>query len=164
MRKQGESCRTDRQEGIGEQKTSFGMNDRRSRLGDPSGPRQDDALDVEFYRDGRGAPFERWYATLPPRIQTWTDSKILRLASSHSLLLNGTESLGGRLRELRHLGKGPGYRVYMTIMRDRLIILGGGSKRRQAKDVENARRRLRSLRHREGGHARTDHCPNGRQS
>ena len=50
--------------------------------------------------------------------------------------MNGTESLGGGLRELRHLGKGPGYRVYMTIMRDRLMILGSGDERRQAKDVE----------------------------
>ena len=112
MTKHGRSCRTHRQEGIGEQKTNFGMNDRRGRLGDPSGPRQNDALDVEFFRDRRGAPFKRWYATLPPRIKTWVVSKIHRLASSHDLLLNGTESLGGGLRELRHLGKGPGYRVY----------------------------------------------------
>ena len=164
MRKWDKSGRTDRQEGIGEQKASVGIDDGRGRLGDPSGSRQDDALVVEFFRDGRGAPFERWFTTLPPRIQTWIDLKIRRFASSHGLLLHSTESLGGGLRELRHLGKGPGYRVYMTIMRDRLIILDGGDKRRQAKDVERARQRLRSLQHREGGHARADHRPNGRQS
>lgn len=153
MRKRGAPRQIGRQEGIGEQKANFGMNDGQGGLGDSSGPRQDDPLDVEFFQDGRGAPFKRWYATLPPRVQAWIASKILRLASSHGLLLHGTESLGGGLRELRHLGKGPGYRVYMTTMHDRLIILGGGDKRRQAKDVERARQRLRSLQHREGGHA-----------
>lgn len=58
MTKWGKACRTDGQEGMGEQKTNFGTNDGRG-LGGRSGPRQDDALAVEFFRDGRGgAPFE----------------------------------------------------------------------------------------------------------
>ena len=122
-----------------------------------------DQLDVEFFRDARGSPFERWYATLPARAQTWVDSKIHRLAQSRSLLWSGTKPAGGSLRELRHLGAGPGYRVYLTVIGNRVIILGGGDKSSQTKDVQNARRRLRDLQHREGGHARADHRPNGQQ-
>lgn len=130
----------------------------------PNEPQRDGALSVEFFRDGRRVPFERWYATLPPRVQTWVDSKIYRLAKSHRRLLSGTESLKGGLRELRHLGAGPGYRVYLTVTRGRLIILGGGDKRRQAKDVEDARQRLQRLQHRERRHAQADHRQNGQQS
>lgn len=138
--------------------------DRSRRTKEQVEPNRDGTLTVEFLRDGRGTPFERWFETLPPRTQTWVDVKIHRLAESPGLLSSSTKSLGGGLRELRHLGTGPGYRVYLTVTRGRLIILGGGDKHGQRKDVEDARQRLRNLRHREGGHARADHCPNGHQS
>lgn len=159
MRKRAEG-----QEDVCEQKTNPGVSDDPGYPGRSAGPRWDSPLDVELFQDRRGAPFERWFATLPPRVQTWIDLKMLRLAESRNLLLSGTKRLGGGLRELRHLGKGPGYRVYLTIIRNRLIILGGGDKSRQSKDVEDARQRLRDLRHREGGHAQADNRPNGQQS
>lgn len=159
MRKRDGSCRTEGQEDICGRTANFGVSDGLGRLGleDANGPRQDGALSVEFFLDGRGAPFERWLAKLPLQAQTWIETKILRFAESRSLLLKSTKPLGGGLRELRHLGAGPGYRVYLTVTRSRLIILGGGDKSRQTKDVEDARQRLRSLRHREGGHAPADH-------
>lgn len=164
MRKWDRSGRNQEQEHDCQHKASSGVSDGLARQGDANGPRRDESLVVEFFQDGRGIPFERWYATLPARTQTWIDSKIHRLAKSHSLLLSGTKPVGGGLRELRHLGAGPGYRVYLAVIRNRLIILGGGDKSRQTKDVQDARRRLRNLRHREGGHAQADHRPNGRQS
>ena len=119
-----------------------------------TGPERDGPLTVAFVLGGRGTPIvERWLASLPAETRFWIDDKIRRLAQSRRALLRGTEPLGGGLRELRHLGKGPGYRVYMTLLGDRLIILGGGDKSRQPKDVKDARRRLRGLHHSESGHA-----------
>ena len=157
MSTSNQSCRVEGQE-------ASEVSDGPGRLGEVDGPGGGGALDVEFFRDRRGSPFERWYATLPPRAQAWVDSKIARLAQSLELLLTGTKSLQGGLRELKHRGTGPGYRVYLTVTRNRLIILGGGDKSRQAKDVQRALQRLRELQHREGGHAQTDHRPNGQQS
>lgn len=127
----------------------------------PDRPGRGSTLTVEFPRERR---FKRWLSTLPDRTQVWIDFKIYQFAKMPSLLQTGTKSLGGGLRELRHLGTGPGYRVYLTVMCNRLIILGGGDKSRQVKDVQRARQRLRDLQHREGGNAQADHRPNGQQS
>ena len=153
MSESNQSCRAEGQE-------ASGASDGPGSLGDGSGPGGDGALVVELPRDRR---FKRWFAALPVRVQAWVELKIHRFAEVPSLLWSGTQSLGGGLRELRHLGTGPGYRVYLTVTRNRLIILGGGDKSGQAKDVQRARQRLRDL-HREGGHAQADHRPNGQQS
>lgn len=53
--------------------------------------------------------------------------------------------VGGPLRELR-LDIGPGYRVYLaTIDYSTVVLLGGGSKSTQARDIARARLTLRSL-------------------
>ena len=129
----------------------------------PRSPRRHRALVVEFFQDRRGSPYERWYGGLPESAQSWIESKLLRLSKSPELLLSATKRLGDGLRELRHRGKGPGYRVYLTVIGDRLIILGGGVKSGQAKDVNDARQRLHGLRYQEGRHAQADHRPNGQQ-
>ena len=128
-------------------------------------PRVDDPLHVEFLLDERGAArIGQWLDTVPERVRLWMEAKVYRLAESRGLLLSGTKALGGGLRELRHLGSGPGYRVYLAIEGNRLIILGGGDKGRQKKDVEHARQQLRALRHSEGGHARADRSQDGQES
>ena len=49
-----------------------------------------------------------------------------------------SKSVGGGVRELR-IHYGPGYRVYYGQDGDRLIILlGGGSKKRQSQDIAQA--------------------------
>ena len=54
--------------------------------------------------------------------------------------------LGAGLLELR-MHFGPGYRVYYTVHGGRLVILlGGGTKRRQDTDIEQARKLLETLR------------------
>lgn len=53
--------------------------------------------------------------------------------------------MGGPLRELR-VDIGPGYRVYLaTIDHSTAVLLGGGSKSTQARDIARARATLRNL-------------------
>lgn len=90
-----------------EREDELGMSAVSGDLGGPSGPRWADRLDVEFFLDGRGSPFEQWFVRLPPQAQTWADAKMLRLAESPRLWLNkDAKPLGRGLRELRHLGTG----------------------------------------------------------
>ena len=53
--------------------------------------------------------------------------------------------VGGGVLELR-IDHGPGYRVYCArVGRQVVLLLGGGDKRRQARDIEVARNRLTDL-------------------
>lgn len=64
----------------------------------------------------------------------------IRLARVQSGLLGDVKSLGGGLSELR-IDFGPGYRVYFTRVGNRiLLLLAGGDKSSQSRDIERARR------------------------
>jgi putative addiction module killer protein len=63
---------------------------------------------------------------------------LARLESARLGNLGDTRSLGGGGREMRvHVG--PGYRVYFVQRRDTLLLLCGGDKARQQRDIERAR-------------------------
>ena len=52
--------------------------------------------------------------------------------------LSNTKGVGGGLQEYR-IDFGPGYRIYFGRDGERLVILlGGGTKRRQSEDIRNA--------------------------
>jgi len=59
--------------------------------------------------------------------------------------LGDSKSVGGGVRELRiHIG--PGYRVYFTKRRNMiLLLLCGGNKSSQARDIERAKQLLAKL-------------------
>ena len=59
--------------------------------------------------------------------------------------LGDHKSLGGGLCELR-IAYGPGYRVYLTRIEDRIILLlVGGDKSTQSKDIAKAKNLIRHL-------------------
>lgn len=65
--------------------------------------------------------------------------------------LSDIKGVGGGVLE-RRIHFGPGYRIYFGRDGDRLVILlGGGSKRRQKRDIEEAKVRWRDYRSRKGG-------------
>jgi putative addiction module killer protein len=63
---------------------------------------------------------------------------LARLESARLGNLGDTRTLGGSIREMRvHVG--PGYRIYFVQRRDTLLLLCGGDKARQQRDIERAR-------------------------
>ena len=88
--------------------------------------------------------FARWFEQLRDR---QARARILVRIRRASLGNPGdVRPVGGGVVELR-VEHGPGYRVYCTRLGDAvLVLLAGGDKRTQARDIERARRLARDLR------------------
>jgi putative addiction module killer protein len=87
--------------------------------------------------------FEKWLAGLEDRK---AKARILaRLDAVRLGNLGDSKAIGGSLRELRvHVG--PGYRLYFTQRQSVMILLlCGGSKSTQARDIERAKRLLKDI-------------------
>jgi putative addiction module killer protein len=90
---------------------------------------------VEYTRDDGSNPYQRWFESLDPQAAA-------RVAMARGRLELGNTSsvkwLGGGFGEYR-IDSGPGYRIYLAQDGGKLIVLfGGGTKRRQQADVEQA--------------------------
>lgn len=82
------------------------------------------------------APFEEWYDAISDKtVRQAIASRIRRLREGN---FGDHHSVGGGVSELRiHLG--PGYRIYYGRVGSTLVILlGGGTKRRQENDIKEA--------------------------
>jgi putative addiction module killer protein len=87
--------------------------------------------------------FARWHRRLKDRAARLAIAKrIDRLAAEH---FGDVHSVGDGVRELRvHVG--PGYRIYFIERAGRIIILlCGGNKRSQNRDIETAKAMAREL-------------------
>jgi putative addiction module killer protein len=93
---------------------------------------------VREYVDLNGtSPFGDWLGTLDPTTRARVTVSILRLGQGN---LAGAKSVGSGVAELR-LDFGPGYRVYFGRDGERVVVLLiGGTKRRQQADIETAQR------------------------
>jgi len=95
-------------------------------------------IEIRQYIDRLGRnPFERWFENLDETTRA-------RIAIALGRLQNGNfstaKSVGAGVSELR-LDFGPGYRVYFGRDGETIVILlGGGTKKRQEADIEAARR------------------------
>ena len=87
--------------------------------------------------------FEKWLDELRDRhARLRIDKRIRRLELGNA---GDYKSLGGGLLELR-ISHGKGYRVYYTWRNSQLILLlAGGDKSTQSKDIEMARKLLKSI-------------------
>lgn len=87
--------------------------------------------------------YTRWLARLrDPRARSRIANRVLRLAAGNA---GDVAPVGGGISELR-IDYGPGYRVYYVRRGDRLIILlAGGDKDSQQRDIATARRLARDL-------------------
>jgi putative addiction module killer protein len=94
-------------------------------------------IEIRLYIDRSGrSPFDRWFEKL-------NDSAKARIAVSLDRLERGNFSaakpVGEGVSELR-LDFGPGYRIYYGKDGEELVILlGGGTKKRQQIDIETAK-------------------------
>jgi len=93
-------------------------------------------IEIREYLDTQGrSPYARWFDRLNARAAAKVATALVRMEQGN---LSNAKSVGGGLSEYR-IDFGPGYRVYFAKDGDTLIILlGGGTKKRQQKDIEAA--------------------------
>ena len=89
---------------------------------------------VEYIREGKSL-FERWFNSLDAASAAKVTTALYRLELGN---LSNVKSVGRGVMEYR-IDFGPGYRIYFGREGSKLIILlGGGSKRTQSKDIDKA--------------------------
>lgn len=84
----------------------------------------------------QSATYQKWFRKLrDSQAQARIDARIRRLSMGNA---GDAKAVGGGVSELR-IDFGPGYRVYFTQRRLRVVVLlCGGDKRTQAGDIEQA--------------------------
>ena len=94
-------------------------------------------IEAQEYRTDEGvSPFANWFATLNVHAALKVRTAIARMEIGN---LSNAKSVGAGVFECR-IDFGPGYRVYFGKDGHRLVILlGGGTKKRQHKDIDVAR-------------------------
>ncbi len=89
----------------------------------------------EFVDAGGGSSFGRWVGRLDRRAAARVATALYRMEMGN---LSNAKGVGGGVLEYR-IDFGPGYRIYFGRDGDALIILlGGGTKVRQQRDIEAA--------------------------
>ena len=103
-------------------------------------------VQVTEYVDAQGRrPFGRWFDQLDSRAAIKVAAALDRMGRG---ILSNTKGVGTGVLEYR-IDSGPGYRIYFGRDGETLIVLlGGGTKRRQQEDIETARRLWRDYRRR----------------
>jgi putative addiction module killer protein len=93
-------------------------------------------IEVRQYVDRQGRnPFERWFEKLDDDTQARITVSLDRLERGKA---SSAKGVGAGVQELR-LDFGPGYRIYFGRDGERLVILlGGGTKKRQQADITAA--------------------------
>ncbi len=101
-------------------------------------------IELREYNDDQGRnPFRRWFRQLDHNAAARIAVVLERMSEGN---LGDVKPVGDGVME-RRLSFGPGYRVYFGRDGDTLIILlGGGDKRRQQRDIRDARSRWRHYR------------------
>ena len=91
---------------------------------------------VESFEIRRTARFSSWLDALEsPEARAAVLTRLIRLGLGNP---GDAKPVGSGVSELR-IDVGPGYRVYYTRIGERIyLVLGGGDKRSQAQDIEQA--------------------------
>ena len=94
-------------------------------------------IEIREYIDDRGrSPFGRWFDGLDANAATRIRTALARMEAGN---LSNVRGVGSGVLEYR-IHTGPGYRVYFGRDGDTVIVLlGGGTKARQQKDIADAR-------------------------
>ena len=92
--------------------------------------------DVREYIDTAGrSPYGQWFESLNARAAAKVAVAVTRISQGN---FSNVKGVGGGVLEYK-IDFGPGYRVYFGKDGDRLVILlGGGTKKRQQRDIEVA--------------------------
>ena len=106
-------------------------------------------MEIRDFLDEQGrSPFGLWFEGLDPVVAVKVTTAITRMSLGN---LSNIKGVGEGVLEYR-IDYGPGYRIYFGRDGDRLIILlAGGTKKRQQADIEAARARWAEYRKRKAG-------------
>jgi putative addiction module killer protein len=98
-----------------------------------------ETFEVREYLDRGGrSPFGAWSDRLDPEAATKVAAALARIQQEN---FSGAKSVGSGVHEYR-IHFGPGYLIYFGRDGTRIVILlGGGTKRRQQRDIEAATER-----------------------
>ena len=89
---------------------------------------------AEYLQDGRSV-FEKWFNSLDAHASAKVTTALYRLEQGN---FSNVRSIGKGVSEFK-IDFGPGYRIYFGQDGNTLIILlGGGSKKTQSKDIRKA--------------------------
>ena len=93
-------------------------------------------IELRYYQTGNGkSPFEEWFCGLDAQAAAKVTKALVRLEQGN---LANAKGVGQGVLEYR-IDWGPGYRVYFGRDGDVLVILlTGGTKKRQQRDIETA--------------------------
>jgi putative addiction module killer protein len=96
-------------------------------------------MDILEYLDAAGnRPFARWFDRLDEQAATKITVALTRMGFGN---FSNVKGIGGGLFEYR-IDFGPGYRIYFGRDGDEIVmLLGGGTKKRQQRDIEIAQLR-----------------------
>ena len=94
-------------------------------------------IEIREYIDGAGkSPFSAWHDHLDARAAAKVTTALYRLEQGN---FSNTKGISGGIFDYK-IDFGPGYRIYFGKDGERIvIILGGGTKRRQQKDINAAK-------------------------
>lgn len=102
----------------------------------------------EYLTEEGESPFRNWFDDLNAPAAAKITTALVRLQRG---ITSRIESVGGGVLEYR-IDFGPGYRIYFGRDGDDLVILvGGGTKKRQQSDIDVAKRRWEDYRQRKRG-------------
>ncbi|HEV3482905.1 MAG TPA: type II toxin-antitoxin system RelE/ParE family toxin [Candidatus Acidoferrales bacterium] len=105
-------------------------------------------VEVREYLDRRGqSPFAAWSDRLNREAAAKVAAALARMQQGN---LSNAKGVGAGVCEYR-VDFGPGYRIYFGKDGERLVILlGGGTKKRQQEDIATARTRWQDYKQRKG--------------
>lgn len=93
---------------------------------------------LEYIDAGGRRPFSNWFDELDPRAAAKVAVALTRMESGN---LSNAKGLAAGLLEYR-IDFGPGYRIYFGRDGETIVVLlGGGTKKRQRNDIETALQR-----------------------
>jgi putative addiction module killer protein len=93
---------------------------------------------LEYLETNGRSPFARWFDGLDPTAAAKVTIALTRLGQGN---LSNAKGVGGGVLEYK-IDFGPGYRLYFGLDGQTLVILlGGGTKRRQREDIATAQAR-----------------------
>jgi putative addiction module killer protein len=93
---------------------------------------------IEYTNDADNNLFREWFFGLETKAAAKVTTAIARLENGNT---SNVKSVGAGVYEYK-INFGPGYRIYFAYDgKNIIILLAGGSKQRQSKDIETAKAR-----------------------